>query len=131
MFGGQTKVEGGNTRYGTITSDGHTQLVAKSPDLPTAPPIQVIIDKDQAAEIGKDPARVLGHTFGGHTADVQNVAESNPSQLIDGVNPSDETSSEAAEKALGKVPDKPSEEDVQAVEEILKPKDEPKKEQPK
>jgi RHS repeat-associated protein len=129
VFGGQTKVEGGNTRYGTVTSDGHTQLVAKSPDSPTAPAIQVIIDKDQSAEIGKDPAKVFGHELGGHTADVLDAAEGNANQFIDSVNPKDETSSEAAEKAMGKVPNQPSQEDVQAVEEILKPREEPKKEE--
>lgn len=102
-------------------------LVAKSPDSPTAPPIQVIIDKVQSAEIGKDPARVFGHEFGGHAADVLNAAESNANQFIDGVNPNDETSSEAAEKALGKLPNNPSPEDVNAVEELLKPKN-PKEE---
>jgi hypothetical protein len=34
------------------------------------------------------------------------------------------------EKALGKVPNQPSPENVQAVEEILKQKEEPKKEEP-
>jgi hypothetical protein len=132
VFGGQTKVEGGNTRYGTVEVDGHKALVAKSPDSPTAPPIQVIIDKDQSAEIGKDPAKVFAHEFGGHTADVLNAADGNPSRFIDGVNPKDESSSEAAEKALGKVPNQPSPEDIQAVEELLKPKEpEKKKEEPK
>jgi hypothetical protein len=120
VWGGQTRVEGGNTRYGTVEIDGHKASVAKSPDSPTAPPIQVIIDKDQSAEIGKDPARVFAHEFGGHTADVLNTAEGNPNQFIDGVKPKDETSSEAAEKALGKVPNQPSEEDLKAVEQILK-----------
>lgn len=131
VFGGQTKVEGGNTRYGTVTADGHKMLVAQSPDSPTAPPIQVIIDKNQSAEIGKDPATVFGHEFGGHTADVLNAAESNPNQFIDGVDPNDETSSEAAEKALGKLPKNASPEDIKAVEELLKPKSpkEEKKEQ--
>lgn len=122
VFGGQTKVEGGNTIYGTGQADGHTLLVAKSPDAPTAPSIQVVIDKDQSAEIGKDPAKVFAHEIGGHTADVINAAESNPSQFIDSVNPKDETSSEAAEKALGKVPSQPTQQDTQAVEEMLRPR---------
>jgi hypothetical protein len=66
---------------------------------------------------------------GGHTADVLNAAEGNANQFIDGVNPKDESSSEAAEKAMGKVPNQPSQEDVQAVEEMLKPNEEPKKEE--
>ncbi|HXO00272.1 MAG TPA: RHS repeat-associated core domain-containing protein [Candidatus Acidoferrales bacterium] len=127
VFGGQTKVEGGNTHYDVATSDGHTVLVAKSPDSPTASPIQVIIDKDQTSEIGKDPAKVFGHEFGGHTADVINAAEGNANQYIDGVNPKDESSSEAAEKAMGKVPNQPSPDDVKAVEELLKPKAAPQK----
>jgi RHS repeat-associated protein len=122
VFGGQTKVEGGSTRYDVAASDGHTVLVAKSPDSPTASPIQVIIDKDQSSEIAKDPAKVFGHELGGHTADVINAAEGNANQYIDGVNPKDESSSEAAEKAMGKVPNQPSPEDIQAVEELLKPK---------
>ena len=105
---------------------GSTERFLKSP---SAPPSQVIIDKDQSAEIGKDPARVFAHEFGGHTADVLNTAEGNPNQFIDGVKPKDETSSEAAEKALGKVPNQPSEEDLKAVEQILKPKETPKKEE--
>ncbi|MEW5979727.1 MAG: RHS repeat-associated core domain-containing protein [Acidobacteriota bacterium] len=126
VLGGQVHVTGGVTRYGNVTADGHKILVAQSPDSPTAPPIQVQIDKSQSAEIGKDPARVFAHEFGGHTADVLNAAESNPSQFIDGVNPKDETSSEAAEKAIGKPPSKPTQEEVKAVEELLKKK----KEQP-
>ena len=85
--------------------------------------------RDQSAEIGKDPAKVFGHEIGGHTADVLNAAEGNANQFIDGVKAGDESSSEAAEKAMGKVPNQPSQEDVQAVEEILKPKEEPKKEE--
>jgi len=121
VFGGQTKVEGGTTTYGVAQADGHKMLVAQSPDSPTAPPIQVTIDKSQAAEIGKDPATVFAHELGGHTADVLNAAESNPNQFIDSVNPKDESSSEAAEKALGKLPNQPSQQDVQAVEQIVKP----------
>jgi RHS repeat-associated protein len=130
VMGGQTIVEGGNTRYNTSPVDGHKVLQAKSPDSPTAAPIQVIIDKDQSAEIGKDPAKVLAHELGGHTAEVLNAAESNPAQFVDGVKPKDETASEAAEKALGKVPNNPTPQDIQAVEELLKPKP-PKKEDQK
>ena len=123
VFGGQVLVEGGNTRVPTATYEGHRVLAADSPNTSSGHPIEVIIDINQAAEMGKDPAKVFAHELGGHTADVLNAAESNPAtQFIDSVNPKDETSSEAAEKALGKLPGKPSEEDVKAVEEILKPK---------
>jgi RHS repeat-associated protein len=131
VFGGQIKVEGGKTRYGTATAEGHTILVAQSPDSPTAPPIQVLIDPAQSAEIGKDPAKVFAHEFGGHLADVLNAAESNPSQIIDGINPNSEISSKAAEKAIGKVPGKPSAEDVRAVEELLKRKEKEKEKEQK
>ncbi len=70
----------------------------------------------------------VGHpNLMGHPPDVINGAEGNANQFIDGVNPNSETSSEAAERALGKVPNNPSPEVVKAVEELLKPKDEPKK----
>jgi RHS repeat-associated protein len=121
VIGGQTRVEGGVTRYSDFEADGHKILVAKSPDSPTAPAIQVIVDKDQSAEIGKDPAAVFAHEIGGHTAEVINSAESNPNQFIDGVNPKDETASEQAEKALGTIPKNPTPDDVQAVQELLKP----------
>jgi RHS repeat-associated protein len=124
VLGGKTLVEGGNTRYGDVRADGHRMLVAKSPDSPTAPPIQVIIDTSQAAEISKDPATVLAHEIGGHTTEVISAAESNPSQFIDSVNPKDETASLAAERALGKLPDNPSQQDIEAVENLLKPKEE-------
>ena len=122
VFGGKTQVEGGETRVPVQTYQGHKILAADSPNTTSGHPIEVIIDKSQAAEIGKDPAQVLAHEIGGHTAEVLNAAESNPeTQFIDSVNFEDETGSEAAEKALGKLPDKPSEEDVKAVEQILKP----------
>ena len=123
VFGGKTHVTGGITQYGAIQAEGHKLLVAQSPDSPTAPPIQVTIDKSQAAEMGKDPAVVFAHELGGHTADVLNAAESNPAQFIEAVNPKDETSSEAAERAIGKPPDKLSAEAVKAVEELLKKKE--------
>ncbi|HVP43830.1 MAG TPA: RHS repeat-associated core domain-containing protein, partial [Terriglobales bacterium] len=122
VFGGQTKVEGGNTSVPYTNYEGHRVLAADNPNTAPGHPIEVTIDKSQAAEIGKDPAQVFAHELGGHTADVLNAAESNPAtQFIDSVNPKDETSSEAAEKALGKLPDKPSEKGVKAVEQILKP----------
>ncbi len=122
VFGGQTQVEGGNTRVPSTTYEGHKVLAADNPNTTSGHPIEVIIDKSQAAEIGKDPAQVFAHELGGHTADVLNAAESNPAtQFIDSVNPKDESSSEAAEKALGKLPKQPSQQDVQAVEQILKP----------
>lgn len=71
---------------------------------------------------GQHERRILPARIFIHTADAIKAAESNPNQFIDGVNPKDESSSEAAEKALGKVPNQPSQEDVQAVEEILKPR---------
>ncbi len=49
-------------------------------------------------------SKVLKCYFGGHTADAINAAESNPNQFIDKVNRNDESSSQAAEKALGQVP---------------------------
>lgn len=122
VFGGQIKVEGGITRYGTATAEGHTILVGHSAASPTAPPIQVLIDPAQSAEIGKDPGKVFAHEVGGHLADAVKAAESNPNQFIDGVDPNSEVSSKAAEKAVGKLPGKASPEDVRAVEELLKRK---------
>jgi RHS repeat-associated protein len=122
----KTKTEGANTKYSTVTNDGHTQLVAQSPDSPSAPPIQVIVDKDQSAENDQDPAKQFAHELGGHTADIVKAAEGNPSQYIDKYDPNSEKSGEAAAKSLGKVPKTASPEDVKAVEEILKPKEKPK-----
>jgi RHS repeat-associated protein len=130
VFGGSEKVEGGNTRYGTATADGHKILVAQSPDSPTAPPIKVIIDKDQAAEIGKDPATVFAHELGGHDADVLKAAGSNVNQFIDGVDPKSEKSSEAAEKAATPLPKEATQEDINAVKQLLHI-DDKKKEEPK
>jgi hypothetical protein len=123
VVGGKANIEGGETRYSHVEVDGHSMLVAKSPDSPTAPPIQVVIDKGQTAETGRDPATVLAHEIGGHTTEAINAAESNPNQFIDNVSLKDETASVAAEQALGKLPASASPQDVQAVQELLKPKE--------
>ena len=119
VFGGKVRLEGGLTK--ATTSEDGRQLVAQSPSSPGAPPIQVTIDKEQSGLMGKDPAKVFGHEFGGHLADLLNAAESNDAQFIDSIAPG-EKSSEAAEKGLGKLPNEPSEKDVEGVKELLKPK---------
>lgn len=119
VYGGQTRVDAGNTSYGSVTAGGHKILVAQGPDSPTAPAIKVTVDPSQSSEIGKDPATVLAHEIGGHTAEVINAASGNPSQFIDNVNPRDEASSVAAEKAVGKLPGKANPEDVRAIQKIL------------
>jgi RHS repeat-associated protein len=122
LSGGKTHVTGGNTKYDVFESGGHKTLVANSPDSPSAKPIQVLIDKDQTGEIHKDPAKVLAHEIGGHTAEVLNAAESNPEQFIDNVDKDDETGSEDAEKAIGKLPRVPSGAAINAIEKMLKKK---------
>lgn len=65
-------------------------------------PIRVAIDKDNSSDIGKDPAQVMAHEFGGHTTDLLNLAErpgvvGTPGFDITGYNDKDEKSSERAE----------------------------------
>ena len=112
----------GNVRTQTIT--------AAVGDKKPGPPITVTIDPSNSSDIGKDPARVMAHELGGHTSEAVDLAmrpspgdpkgEYGPGRNITEYFGKRETASEAAEKAAGKLPDKPTPEAIKAVEEILK-----------
>lgn len=124
---GGTRVTGGVTRFGRGNVGDRIFLAAQSSDSPTAPPIRVLLDPSNLSDINFDPSVAFGHEFGGHLADLLNAAESNPLHEITGFDPNDESSSEAAEDLVkGKLPRKPSENDVKAVEKLLKPREEEK-----
>jgi RHS repeat-associated protein len=123
LAGDKTYHNAGRTNYSSDkTNDGHTILVANSPDSSGADAINVLIDRDRTIDSKKDPAKVLAHEIGGHTSDILDLAESKPEQFIDSYDPNDETSSEAAEKKVKKLPGKASSENLTAVEELLRKK---------
>jgi hypothetical protein len=130
-IGGQEKVTGGLTTIPYSVADGQKFLAAEAVGEKKAyPPITVTIDPSNSSDIGKDPARVMAHELGGHTSEAVNLAmrptpgdptgQYGPGRNITEFNGKDETASEAAEKAAGKLPDKPTPEAIKAVEEILK-----------
>lgn len=130
-FGGQEKVTSGITTVPYSVADGHKFLAAEAVgDKKPGVPIIVTIDASNSSDVGKDPARVMAHELGGHTSEAVNLAmrpspgdpagEYGPGRDITELNLKDESASEAAEKAAGKLPDKPSPEAIKAVEEILK-----------
>ena len=120
-------VTGGITKYETGADAGQKYLHAEGqPGAPDAfPAIQVVIDKGNTSDMGLDPATVFAHELGGHTSNVLDLAERDPSNpVITGLDPKqDEDASRQAEK-VGKLPGKPTDDAVQAVERILKPKKE-------
>ncbi len=120
-------VTGGITRYETGADAGQKYLHAEGqPGAPDAfPAIQVVIDKGNTSDMGLDPATVFAHELGGHTSNVLDLAERDPNNpVITGLDPKqDEDASRQAEK-VGKLPGKPTDDAVQAVERILKPKKE-------
>jgi RHS repeat-associated protein len=130
VFGGTTYVVGGVTQYESTTdpkTKEKTLIANGSRETEMFNPIRVAIDKDNSSDIGKDPATVMAHELGGHTSDLLNLAEKpgavgTPGFDITGYNDKDETSAENAEK-VGKLPNKPTDESVKAVEEILKKKE--------
>jgi len=117
-FGGSEHVTGGLTtaQTGTDPKTGTTTLMASGPAVTQGlglPPITVTIDKDNAADLGKDPAKVFAHEIGGHVAGILDFGErpsadnpANPSFDLTGRDAKKEE--EAARKAenVGKLPDK-------------------------
>lgn len=128
-FGGTVVITGGLTKYESVKEkSGDEYLRASGPaGLESFKPIQVLIDKSNSSDIGKDPARVEEHELT-HVLNVTDRAE-RPDQYgnlglkINGIDPKqDEKDAQQAEKDVGKLPDKPSPEAIRAVEEILKPR---------
>ena len=136
-FGGTEFVVGGVTRYDTLkTKDDKFLRASGPPGTGSFNPIKVAIDKDNSSDIGKDPAVVMGHEIGGHVNAVLDLAERpDPTTgdigfKITGLDPKqDEKNAQAFEKQIGKIPDKPSEEAIKAVEEMLKPRKKPEDKQ--
>jgi RHS repeat-associated protein len=130
-IGGQEKVTAGLTTVPYSAADGQKFLAAEAVgDKKPGPAITVDIDPSNSSDIGKDPARVMAHELGGHTSEAVDLAmrptpgdpkgEYGPGRNITEYFGKGETASEAAEKAAGKLPDKPTPEAIKAVEEILK-----------
>jgi RHS repeat-associated protein len=131
-IGGSEHVTGGLTEavQSTDSKTGRTTLLASGPvnvEGLNLSPITVTIDKDNVADLGKDPAKVFAHEIGGHVGGILDYAEV-PDQ-IDPANPSFDLTGrdvkkeeEAARKAedIGKLPDKASPEAIKAVEKLLK-----------
>jgi len=122
----------------TDPSTGRTTLVASGPAITEGliiqgkpiQPITVTIDKDNAADMGKDPASVFAHEIGGHVAGILNFAErpsadnpANPSFDLTGRDVKKEEAAARGAENVGKLPDKPSAEALKAVEELLKKRD--------
>ena len=118
-------ITGGITRYQTSIdpATGQKSLnAAGQPGAPDAfPAIQVVVDKTNTSAMGMDPAKVLAHELGGHTSNVMDLAERDPSNpAITGLDRAkDEADSRKAEN-VGKLPGKPTPETVKRIEEILK-----------
>jgi RHS repeat-associated protein len=129
-IGGTEYVVGGLTTYNTMKDKGEKYLVASGPPgTETLNPIRVAIDKDNSSKMGKDPAVVMGHEIGGHVNAALDLAERpDPATgeigfKITGLDPKqDEKDAQAFEKQIGKLPNKPSDEAIRAVEEMLKPR---------
>jgi len=124
VFGGKTRVESGLTSFSWTVFEGKTLLVALSSDSDQGFPIEVTIDPSQAKDNNDDPAIVIAHELGGHTADLLNLAENSLEQDISNYDPDDETSAEAAEKSIGKLPK--NVENTEEVEKLLQKKEEKK-----
>jgi RHS repeat-associated protein len=131
-IGGSEHVTGGLTTAKTATDPGTgtTTLMASGPAIvkeQNFPPITVTIDKDNAADMGKDPASVFAHEIGGHVAGILNFAErpsadnpANPSFDLTGRDLKQEETAAQKAEGVGKLPGKPSQEAIKAVEELLK-----------
>ena len=131
-FGGSEHVTGGLTTAQTATDlkTGTTTLMASGPAVAQGlnlPPITVTIDKDNAADLGKDPARVFAHEIGGHVGGILDFAErpsadnpANPSFDLTGRDAKKEEDAAQRAENVGKLPDKASPEAIKAVEELLK-----------
>ncbi len=131
-FGGSEHVTAGITTTNTTPdpTTGKTLLVASGPEIMKggkADPITITIDKDNAADMGKDPAKVFAHEFGGHLANVLNLAErpdpnnpANPSFDVTGRDSKKEEEDSRKAEDVGKLPGKASPEAIQAVENLLK-----------
>jgi hypothetical protein len=117
-------VDGRRTKRAQIQGRSiSTRKVSLAPD--AFPAIQVVIDRGNTSDMGLDPAAVLAHELGGHTSNVLDLAERDPNNsVITGLDPAqDEAASKRAEK-VGKLPGKPTDDAVKAIERILKPKKE-------